>query len=1252
MRIVIDMQGAQTSSRFRGIGRYVVSYVQAIVRQRGEHEIILVLNSFNPETIDPIRQAFAGLLPSENIRVWSAPAGVERLNPDSEARYRVAAQLFEAFLAQLRPDVIHISSLFEGFADQAVTGVGALSQQVVVTTTLYDLIPLLNPKQYLEPHPVYAKFYQEKLQELKRSTYYLAISEFSRQEGLEQLGVSPDKIVTVSTAIESDFQPLTLADSVVSALRQKLSIRGDFVMYTGGTDDRKNLPRLIQAYAQLTPALRDNHQLVLVGKMNTVTQEALRAVAKKHGLQEHELCFAGYVSNDELVQLYNLCALFVFPSWHEGFGLPALEAMACGAPVIGANNSSLPEVIGLEEALFDPFQVDDITAKITHVLENPEFAQSLAEHGLKQAPLFSWDETAKRTLAVWEKAVKPVAVMPEKKPSLAFVSPLPPERSGIADYSAELIPVLAQYYDIDIVVAQDQVDHSAFSTGSYPIRDEAWLREQAPHIDRVVYQMGNSPFHAHMLQLLRDVPGVVVLHDFYLSGLRAWLEVVAGQEQRWVEALYDSHGYLAVQTRFEDEEQAKYQYPVNFDVISQAKGVIVHSDYSRQLARQWYGEQVGADWEVIPLLREPAVSLDVTETRQALGLNADDFVICTFGFLDQTKHNLRLLEAWLASDLAKDPRCQLIFVGSLPNNVYGDRLRQTIKQSGVKAQIQITGFMPTETFRQYLSVADLAVQLRTQSRGETSAAVLDCMNYGLPLIMNANGSMAEVDAEAVWMLPDDFSDAQLIEALTHLWQHPQKRAELAQRAQTWIHQKHAPQACAQQYAQAIEQYYHRPFVALPELTAALVDAMTTEPSEQELLLLAQHVAQNLPQPASAKRLLLDVTATQSHDLKTGIERVARAMVLALLQQSSDHYRIEPVYLAAGQNGWQYRYARQYTLGLLGCPDQVLHDEVVDFEASDVLMVMDLSGDRLIHAHQAGLFARLRHQGVGLFAMLYDLLPIQIPTVFPPGADQAHAQWAKVVAQFDGAVAISKTVADDFMQWRQEQGIQDAVAPYRMGWVHLGADVENSAPSMGLPDDAVATLAALQSRPSFLMVGTIEPRKGYLQAIQAFSALWEQGEDVNLVIVGREGWRGLDEASRRDIPQIVTTLHNHPELGKRLFWLEGISDEYLEKVYAASACLIAASVGEGFGLPLIEAAQYQLPILARDIPVFKEVAQDYAFYFTGDQPRDLAQAITDWLGHYQAGTQPRSEGMPWLTWQESAQQLSHFLRSTANSTTVM
>jgi glycosyltransferase involved in cell wall biosynthesis len=199
--------------------------------------------------------------------------------------------------------------------------------------------------------------------------------------------------------------------------------------------------------------------------------------------------------------------------------------------------------------------------------------------------------------------------------------------------------------------------------------------------------------------------------------------------------------------------------------------------------------------------------------------------------------------------------------------------------------------------------------------------------------------------------------------------------------------------------------------------------------------------------------------------------------------------------------------------------------------------------------------------------------------------------------------------------------------------HLGADVESSAPSLGMPAEAFDTLKSLKARPSFLTVGTLEPRKGHRQTLAAFELLWAQNKDVNLVLVGKKGWM---------VEDLFTQINNHAELGKRLFWLDGISDEYLGHIYKSSACLISASEGEGFGLPLIEAAKQHIPVLVRDLPVFREVAGDRAFYFSGLAAQDLADSVLKWLALHQLGKAPDSKHIPILTWAQSAQQLIKLL----------
>jgi hypothetical protein len=168
----------------------------------------------------------------------------------------------------------------------------------------------------------------------------------------------------------------------------------------------------------------------------------------------------------------------------------------------------------------------------------------------------------------------------------------------------------------------------------------------------------------------------------------------------------------------------------------------------------------------------------------------------------------------------------------------------------------------------------------------------------------------------------------------------------------------------------------------------------------------------------------------------------------------------------------------------------------------------------------------------------------------------------------------------------------------------------------------------------MMVGTVEPRKSHALVLAAFEQLWQTGCEAQLLIVGKQGWMVEDLAAR---------LRQHPEAGRRLHWLEGISDEYLTALYELSTALVVASTGEGFGLPLIEAARHGIPILARDIPVFREIAGSHAAYFdAGCDAAALATTIEGWLANYRQGTHPRSAGMLWLTWAQSAEAMKTIL----------
>ena len=1228
MRIVIDLQAVQAESRKRGIGRYALSFALAMARNRGEHVVLIALNGLFPDTIEPIRAAFDGLLPQENIRVWSAVAPAASIDTANHWRRQSAELVREAFLASLRPDVVHVSSLFEGLVDDAVTSVGALSQTIPTAVTLYDLIPYIHRKPYLE-NPAVEAWYLGKIEHLRRADLWLAISESSRREGIDHLGLADDRSVNISTDADAHFQPLKISAESEQVMRQKYGLSRPFVMYTGGIDHRKNIDGLIRAFAKLPKSLRKAHQLAIVCSAQPESRHMLEQLAVQQGLSKDELVLTGFVPEDDLVALYNLCALFVFSSWHEGFGLPALEAMRCGAPVIGANTSSLPEVIGWEEALFDPHSDEAMAWAIERALSDATFRAELIRHGKTQSAKFSWDESARRAIAAMEhllierQASSAINWIGTRRPRLAYVSPLPPERSGISDYSAELLPELARLYEIDVIVAQDTISNP-WIKANCPVRSVEWFIEHADRYERVLYHFGNSTFHAHMFELLKAIPGVIVLHDFFLSGIVAHRDTNGFTPGGWSRELYSAHGYAAPRDRFyaKDTADVVWKYPCSLSVIQDSLGVIAHSPNSLRLAEKWYGGE-STNWAVIPLMRDSQISADKELARKALGFGAGDFLVCAFGMLGPTKLNQRILLAWLKSRLAGDKTCHLVFVGENHPGNYGQDLLATIRSSVARKNIRITGWTEQEVFRQYLAAADVGVQLRTLSRGETSAAVLDCMNYGMATIVNANGSMADLEDEAVWKLSDEFTDEQFIEALETLWQDEPRRSRLGKIARSTILRDHNPQTCAAQYAEAIERFYRSAASGLPALPRVIADIHGRPADDADLIQLADAITRSFPQRNTQRQLLVDISVLVRSNVRSGILRVVRSILSEWLNNPPPGYRVEPVYATVDR---EYRYARRFTLGFLGCPVDTLQDEPIEYAPGDVFFGLDLQPQ--VVPVQRAFYQTLRRQGVQVKFAVYDLLCVLMPQYFPPGGAESFTRWLDVVAESDGALCISKATSDELAEWVKKNG-PARQRPFKIDWFHLGADVESSEPTKGLPLDADIVLDCLRSRPTFLTVGTLEPRKGHVQVLDAFEQLWQTGIDLNLVIVGKQGWM---------VEALVDRLRAHPELNKRLFWLEGISDEYLEKVYAASTCLIAASYGEGFGLPLIEAAQHKLPIIARDIPVFREVAGEHAYYFDGTAPGVLAHSIKTWLTLHGADLHPKSNKMPWLTWRGSTKML--------------
>lgn len=1450
MRIVIDMQGAQTESRFRGIGRYSLSLALAIVRNRKDHEVYLALSGLFPETIEPLRSAFDGLLSQHHIRIWYAPGPTREANPDNAIRRRTAEIIREAFIKSLCPDVVLVTSLFEGLGDDAVTSIGCFDTITPTAVILYDLIPLINPDEHYRKNPIHIDFYKRKIDSIKKSSMLLAISESSRNEALNALMFEPNQVVNISSGCDPMFHRIEISDEERRALFHKFGINKPFLMYTGGGDERKNLTRLIEAFGQLSIDLRKQYQLVIVGKIPDNLVAYFRKEAACAGLNEESVIFTGYVNDVELVRFYSLCQLFVFPSLHEGFGLPPLEAMACGAPVITSNMTSLPEIIGCDEAMFDPLSTSAISERIQEVLTNEIFRQNLIQHADKRIGKFSWDKSAQGAISALERIAKPCHFVetdttivreldtaifrPQYKHILVskldhmgdFILAIPAIMKLRARYpyacfdvlvgswnveAAKMLGVFQHIYTLDFFSKQSAIAPTAFEEKIYSLAnsmqtydlaidlrrqsDTRFILVQMPAHEYAGYAIGDdsvdlrlstslpmtpdkpfvltdlnfTPISEQMLRLVDALPSNPNDYIFFPDLLREhfiknkkWVAIFpkAGNN---VKEWGDENFNLLINFLLKDDEISKVTVYIqdqddrrSFKTIDNPKfniecglsfsnlivsvgchGIcIANNSFGGHLASYlglytigvYAGQETAFEWGPVfgkatvfytPVECSPchiSHRKDCPHNFQCLYYLTPNLVYATIrrflagkGAISPRKkvaddlisnliNKISFLpieeltttdQVFLSSCISKSiqyerrTRCfldisELVLGDSavVLSGIFGKILQQIFKQNlyqyeivPIYATTNALGYRCAKKFiNQFLKndfflgliedefidfqAGDIFLKLFLQNSQAnillSQYSELKIMrNHGVKIVFAICEQLCFTSTVSVNKVFSVFQSCLDIlvklvdivicisrEEANGLLNYVKEKLTFCERAFNigWLDVDRI--SLLGKYLEIYSQKNQEKIAVAILEWLVFYDKGVFPPFQplRYLNLKNNYIGQpkcvNSQKNVKHKQLLVDISELVRQDACSGIQRVVRSIIKEWFKNPPDGFQVLPVYATTDKLG--YYYANKFISQFLQVPKVFLEDNLVEARSGDVFVGLDLNS--IMMEMHSNYLKDFRDKGVKIWFVVYDLLPVLMPNNFSSNVCEWFSNWLKTVVQFDGVVCISHAVADEMHKWILANNGRQTLS-LAIKWFHLGADISASVPSRGIPAQAEQSLSKIQLRPAFLMVGTLEPRKGYLQVLEAFEYLWCLGIDINLVIVGKRGWM---------VDLLTERLINHTRNDEYLFWMESISDEYLEKIYSASTCLIAASYGEGFGLPLIEAAQHNLPIIARDIPVFREVAGEHAYYFSGDTPEDLASTILNWQSLYKQGMHPKSDNMPWLTWAQSAEQLKEAL----------
>jgi glycosyltransferase involved in cell wall biosynthesis len=265
-----------------------------------------------------------------------------------------------------------------------------------LVVTIHDLVAFLFPETIPLKYGAYMRYLLR--QAVKKADKIIAVSYHTRQDLIKILKVPSEKIRVIHEAASPIFRTHDKKE-VQARIKERYGLTKKFIYHLGNIEPRKNLIVLLEAFTRVCHELGNEYQLVVSGQKGWLTR-ALSHYLKNYPVQDQVL-FTGYVPMEHIPLFMNGAELFVFPSLYEGFGLPVLEAMSCGTPVISSNRSSIPEIVGSAGVLVDPTRVQDLADRIVALLRNPEERRRLSQLGLERSARFSWEEAARKTLEVY-----------------------------------------------------------------------------------------------------------------------------------------------------------------------------------------------------------------------------------------------------------------------------------------------------------------------------------------------------------------------------------------------------------------------------------------------------------------------------------------------------------------------------------------------------------------------------------------------------------------------------------------------------------------------------------------------------------------------------------------------------------------------------------------------------------------------------------------------------------------------------------
>ncbi len=737
----------------RGIGRYVASYILALARAGRVGSALLA-----PE-LPP-----ASGLPGELVT-----AGLVRWDSRSELRRLIAGD---------RPIVYHVTAPFldTGPRDSAALAVGAhwAESGVPRAVTLYDLIPLRAPRHYL-PSEAHEARYRSRARWVGSADLILTDSEHTRGEAIDLLGCPPDRVVTVGAGVSPFFCPPDGTDRELWDHHLGSLAGRPYAFTVSGSDVRKGTERLIAAMGLLAAEGWDLH-LVVAGHLTDHWRSRLRQAARAAAVSDR-LIMTGAISDELLRACYRRASVTVMPSLSEGAGLPVLESAACGTPALASRTTSLAEVAATPAAGFDPADTASVAETIAALLADSQRRSSVLCAQQALAASWTWEAVAARSASAFDRlAARQTAVRRRELPRrMALAGPLSPAGGGIGVYGSRLLASMPANVLVDAVTPGRGVPD--LPPGVRHVTQPAVGTDFRPaSYDAMVYVLGNSDGHLPTVALALRHPGWLWLHEVRLPAVATTALSGLGDREfdarlaRLLQRAYPGRAPLGAARRAGRSNLDLIEAGVGLvaPLAERCRGLLVNSEAARRLL----------ELDLPPLAHHPPIVVlppacpPVGAARPAAG----DGLVVALGVVSMSKRPDLLVDA------AAESGCRLAFVGPcLPilAQVIADRARYR----GNADKVHVVGSVDDDSWQTWMSRAAMAVQLREAAGGETSAAVLEALAAGLPVVTNIPSAL-EYPAGTVSALtsPDP---AEVSRRISYLLGSPEERLALSRAGQAF-----------------------------------------------------------------------------------------------------------------------------------------------------------------------------------------------------------------------------------------------------------------------------------------------------------------------------------------------------------------------------------------------------------------------------------------------------------------------------------